>query len=117
MVKNEKRDSSSKFEKQLMEQLTNAKLTKDQLRQFSDSIVQLRKHSVVLERIWRYGQPPVIDGIILKGRLALDDARNLADIVKTPHLRGIDVFPLGIINPDVFELRVKIGEKIEQFQR
>jgi hypothetical protein len=116
MVKKEKRDSSEKFEKQLMEQLTNAKLTKEQLRQFSNTIVELRKHSIIPERIWRYGQP-AIDGLVLEGRLALDDVKNLADIVKTPNLRGVEVFPLGIINPDVFELRLKIGEQIQQFQR
>lgn len=116
MVKQEKRDSSAKFEKQLMEQLTHAKLSKEQLREFSDTIVELRKHSVIPERIWRYGQP-AIDGVILEGRLAADNVKNLAEIVKTPLLRGVEVFPLGIINPDVFELRVKIGEKIQQFQR
>jgi hypothetical protein len=99
-----------------MEQLTNAKLTKEQLRQFSNTIVELRKHSIIPERIWRYGQP-AIDGLVLEGRLALDDVKNLADIVKTPNLRGVEVFPLGIINPDVFELRLKIGEQIQQSQR
>lgn len=116
MEKKEKRDSSAKFEKQLMEQLTNAKLTKDQLRQFSNTIVELKKHSIIPERIWRYGQP-AIDGIVLQGRLAVDNVSRLADIVKTPLLRGIEVFPLGIINPDVFELQIKIGEQIQQFQR
>lgn len=116
MKKTGKRDISEKFEKELMEQLTNAKLTKDQLRQFSDSIVELKKHSIILERIWRYGQP-AIDGIVAEGRLSADKVSGLADIVKIPHLKGIEVFPRGIINPDVFELRLKIGEKIQQFQR
>lgn len=116
MKKSEIKDSNEKFEKILLDQLSSSKLTKDQLRQFSNTIVELKKKSIIPERIWRYGQP-AIDGIMVEGRLSLDKVSNLGEIVKNPLLRGVEVFPLGIPFPDVLELRLKIGEQIQQFQR
>lgn len=116
MKKTEKKSSTEKFEKILLDQLSSSKLTKEQLREFSNTIVELKKQSITPERIWRYGQP-AIDGIVVEGRLSLDKVNNLGNIVKNPLLRGVEVFPLGIPFPDVLELRLKIGEQIQQFQR
>lgn len=99
-----------------MTHLTSADISKKQLQQYSSAIVDLKKQSITPERIWRYGQP-AIDGIVVQGRLAGNDAANLAEIIKHPNLRGIEVFPLGIPFPDFLELRIKIGEQIQQYTR
>ena len=109
-------DDIKKFESGLLEYLKSSKLEKERLRSFTATIVKLKSAGFILERIWKYGQPPVIDGIVVRGRIGIKDAAKLNVIADGEKFRWCDIFPIGIPFPDFLEFRAKFGEEVEQFE-
>lgn len=99
------------YENDLMEHLSNGRMGKATLKKYSSIIATLRKHDVIVDRIWKYGIPWP-DGVVVRGRLGIDDIVKLKELFKIPELNGIEVFPLGIPYPDLLDVRFKIGEQI-----
>ncbi len=106
-----------RFEDALMGHLTDFRLDKISLRKYSSAIVDLRKNDILIDRIWRYGQPAIdgvfrTNGIGIRSRIGIKDIGKLNDIFKIRDLHSIEVFPLGIIAPELLEIRFKIGENL-----
>ena len=91
-------------------------MDKDRIRSYTTTIVKLKNAGFVLDKIWKYGQPAIIDGIVVRGRLRIDDAAKLSEVVKGSGFRWCDIFPVGIPFPDFLEVRAKFGEELEQFE-
>lgn len=105
-------ENTEKFEQALMSHLSDIKLEKATLKKYSSIIAQLRRQDLLIERIWKYGIPAP-DGVIVRGRLNLKDLAKLGKVFEIPELRKIDIFPLGIPFPDFLDVRLKIGEEVE----
>lgn len=104
-------EANMDYENELKEHLSDGRINKEALRKYSSIIATLRKNDVIIDRIWKYGQPWP-DGIIVRGRLGVDELSKISDVFKFPELQGIEVFPLGIINPELLDVRFKLGEQI-----
>lgn len=97
-----------KFETTLLKFLSKVDVDKDVLKKYSASIVQLRTKGVVIDRTWWYGRPR-IDGLYLKGRIAIKDFSALADLVQTP---GCDFFegnPIGFPALDALDVTARFN--------
>jgi hypothetical protein len=86
-------------------------MSKETLKNYSAIIATLRTHDIIVDRIWKYGIPWP-DGVIVRGRMGVDDLPKLKELFRIPELNGIEVFPLGIPYPDVLDVRFKIGDQI-----
>ncbi len=105
-----------KFEAALTEYLKSSKLDKDLVRSYTATIVKLKNSGFLLERIWKYGQPPIIDGIIVRCRIGINDAAKLGEIARGERFRWGDIFPIGIPFPEFLEVRARFGQEVEQFE-
>lgn len=104
-------ENNANFENALMSHLSDYKLDKTTLKKYSSIVAGLRKQDVIIDRIWKYGQPDP-DGIIVRGRLGVKDLSKLANVFKVPEIYGVEIFPLGIPFPDLLDVRFKLGEQI-----
>jgi len=109
-------DDIKKYEQSLLDYLKSSKMDKDRIRSYTTTIVRLKNSGFILDKIWKYGQPPIIDGVVIRGRLRISDAGKLGEVISGPGFRWCDVFPIGIPFPDLLEVRAKYGEELEQFE-
>ena len=98
----------------LVSHLKDSGLDAASLRLYSSTIAKASTHGISWEKIWKLGKPAV-DGLLAKGRLQIADVAKLKDILVLPNINGIEIFPIGIINPEAIDIRVKIGPKTQQF--
>lgn len=108
---------TKKFEEALINHLTDLRLDKNVLKKYSSAIVDLRKNDILIDRIWKYGQPAIdgifrTDGVRVRSRIGINDLGKLNDIFKIRDIHSIEVFPLGIIAPELLEVRFKMGENL-----
>jgi len=99
------------YERELMEHLSSSRMSKELLEKYSAIIATLRTHDIIVDRIWKYGMPWP-DGVIVRGRLGVDDLPKLKELFRIPELNGIEIFPLGIPYPDLLDVRFKIGDQV-----
>ena len=104
-------EQNAEFENALMTQLSDCKLDKTTLKKYSSIVAGLRKHDVIIDRIWKYGIPAP-DGVIVRGRLGIKDISKLIDVFKVQEIHGVEIFPLGIPFPDLLDVRFRLGEQI-----
>ncbi|HLT73414.1 MAG: hypothetical protein DIU61_016020 [Bacteroidota bacterium] len=105
-------ETTSKIEDFLMSNLSDNRMDKAMLKKLSSAVDKLRKHDVVVERIWRYGQP-AIDGIVVSSRVRVKDFGRLSNIFDIPELWKAEVFPIGLPYPEILQVNMRIGEQIE----
>lgn len=105
----------SEFEKALMGHLTDFRLHEEVLKKYSNAILDLRKNEVWIERIWRVGQPPIdgffrADGVGLRSRIPVKEIHKLNEIFKLKDVYSVEVFPVGIIEPEFLEVQFELNE-------
>jgi hypothetical protein len=107
-------ENTEMFEQSLMAHLSDTKLDKATLKEYSTVIAQLSKQNFMTERILITGIPAP-DGMILQGRLSVKYLENLSKFFEISTIRKIDIFPLGIPNPDYLGIKMKIGNAVKNF--
>jgi len=95
----------------LLEQLKNAPISKDQLKVYSSAIADIKKQGFIIDRIWRYGIPPY-DTIKIRTSLDPKQLSKIQELIQSIKHRHIEIFPIGIPKPDIFEVHVEIGDQI-----
>ncbi|MGI9551197.1 MAG: hypothetical protein ACR2MT_08365 [Aurantibacter sp.] len=105
-------EKNTDFEGALMAHLSDCKLDEDTLKKYSAIVAGLRKQDILIDRVWKYGQPDP-DGIMVRGRLGMKDLSKLSGAFKYPEIHGVEIFPLGIPFPELLDVRFKLGEQIE----
>ena len=105
-----------KFEKNLIAHLKSREFSANQARSYSATITKFKTSGFIIDRIWKYGQPPRIDGFVVGGKFGTNEIGKFGDIVKNPEFRRCEIFPIGIINPDGWGFRARFGEGADQFQ-
>ena len=103
-----------KFENALISHLNDYKLEEAALKEYSSTIVELRKNDIQIDKIWKYGQPSIdgffrTDGVDIRSHINTKDIEKLTEIFKIKNLHSIEVFPLGIVDPELLDIRFKIG--------
>jgi hypothetical protein len=103
------------IEDALMRELRFGGLDKDNLKELVGIAAGLHKAGLNRIKAFPKGIPPVVDSIGVTGVL---DAAKLAEalnilLTKTPRLAGVELFPLGIPFPEVFEVHVVLGAPVE----
>ena len=106
-------ENAEKFEQQLLEHLGDDQLERGTLKRYSRAIAGLRKQNFHIDRIWRYGQPPRIDGFYAQSRISVQDVARLGEVVREPGLNRIIILPMGIPFPEWLDVRFKIGEEVQ----
>lgn len=106
---------AKKFESDLLNNLKSRKFDVNLAKNYSATITKFKLSGYVLDRIWRFGQPPNFDGFAISGRCGTGDVVKIAELIKNQDFRGVEIFPIGIINPDGFGFVAKFGEGAEQF--
>ncbi len=90
----------------LMKHLSHPDLDKTMLKQYSSRLAAMKAANLKFERIWWIGTPwPEI--LNVQTRISL---KNVADIQKliTPEISSVEVFPLGLPDPEELQAIVKI---------
>jgi hypothetical protein len=103
-------ENIEKFEQALIAQLIEPSLDKTTLKRYSSVLAQLQNQKLSIERIWKIGMP-YPDTLMVQGRLGVNDFVNLYKVFEIPRIQGLEIFPLGIINPEFLEFRLKIDQK------
>lgn len=95
------------FEKSLDAFILQRGIDKKLISTYAKSIAALQQSGLEIIDILDRGIP-VPDWILVKARMPAGKVELLAEVLKVPRLRGIDIFPYGIINPEL-ELNLRIG--------
>ncbi len=96
------------FETALMKRLSHPGLDKSFLKQASASILEAKRLGFQIDDIYVKGQP-AFDKIIVKGIPAPDFLVKSKNLLTLEHFRRFEIFPKGIINPDVFGAELTFG--------
>lgn len=107
MATSVKLPNTASFEKSLDAFLVQRGVDKKLVSNYAKSIAALQRSGIEIIDILDRGIP-VPDWILVKARMPSGKVELLSEVLKVPKLRGIDIFPYGIINPEL-ELNLKIG--------
>lgn len=93
----------------LTERLRALGVDREHLMEAADKFATLKAENILGSRIWVRGIPAV-DQIGISSIVTARFLDDLISIIKESEwLRTIDVFPYGIIAPDVYEVRATFG--------
>lgn len=104
---------NSNFKEALMDQLSNAKFSDKALKKYSNILADLNNKNFIIERVWWYGQPPLIDTVMASTRLKLDELNVLKELANVPGLKSIKGFPIGIVDPEAFDFHFQIDGPLQ----
>ena len=91
------------LEEDLMKHLSDSGLEKDVLKKHSAALAAVSR-SLILERIWWKGTPWP-DFLTVQGRLPLERISELGTVINN-NIYGLEVFPLGLINPEALQVNI-----------
>ncbi len=91
----------------LMKHLSSPNMDKTSLRHYSTVISHLQKQNLVVERVFWKG---IIwpDTFVAQARIGLDDIDVLKKLFGGRNIYAVEMFPLGIINPEAFQLNILV---------
>ena len=103
------------LEKELTHALRFSGLDKDNLNELVRIVVGLKEDGLETLRVFPKGLPPIVDGLQVQTLVNTSELTAVLTqiLTNTPRLRGVSVFPFGIINPEVFQVNVDIGETVQ----
>ena len=108
---------AKKYEADMISFLKDRKFDKDLAKNYSATITKFKLSGYILDKIWRYGQPGRFDGFAISGRCGTGEVGKIGELIKNQDFRGVEIFPIGIINPDGFGFTARFGEGAEQFNQ
>lgn len=98
---------SVNFEEALLKFFDERQIDKKFLSTYTKSIARLQASGVEIINVLDRGTP-VPDWVLVTGRMKVADFSKLKDAFILPKMRGFEVFPIGIINPEL-QLAFKFG--------
>lgn len=92
----------------LMKHLSSPNMDKASLRHYSGLLSHLQSHKLVVERVFWKG---IIwpDTFVAQTRIDMADIDILRKLFTNRGLHGLEVFPLGLINPEAFQLNILVS--------
>ncbi|MBD2755689.1 hypothetical protein [Spirosoma validum] len=96
------------FETALLKRLSHAQFDKEFLRSASSSIMEFRKMGYDVNGAFPMGKL-AFDSILIRGTINPEAFTRIKDLLKVPTLKTFEVFPIGIIGPDVFQFKATLG--------
>ena len=102
-------------EEALMRELRFGGFDKDQLKELVGIVAGIQKGGLRRMRVFPKGQPPKPNALSVSGVMEANEiSRFLGEILtKTPMLSKLEVFPYGILLPEIFRVRMDIGSPLE----
>lgn len=102
-------------EKQLLHLLRFSGIEDDNLRELVAIVVGLQNKGLTSIRVFPRGLPPVVDGLNVQATIGAGELGNILTTVltQTPRLSGVSIFPYGIVNPEVFQVSLALGNTVE----
>jgi hypothetical protein len=102
------------LETQLLHLLRFSGLDKENLKELVAIVVGLQGKGLGPFRVFPRGIFPVTDGLALQAHVAAADlSKILGAVVQIPRLGGVSIFPYGIVNHEIFQVNVAIGNTVE----
>ncbi|MDQ1086372.1 hypothetical protein [Siphonobacter sp. SORGH_AS_1065] len=95
------------FETALLKRLSHAEFDKEFLRSASGSIVEMRKMGFDIHEAFPKGKIR-FDRVFIKGQFPPDMIPKLGDAFKINGLNRFDVFPIGILSPDLYRFQLTL---------
>ena len=94
-----------------MEQLTDAKVSRDLLKKASATIAYMQKAGFKLEQGFPKGKFGP-DRMVIQATISTDLIKDrLSSLLNIPNSRRYDIFPYGILIDDFYRIRVEIGSR------
>jgi hypothetical protein len=95
------------FEKSLDAFITLRGIDKKLVSTYAKSIAALQSSGFEILDVLDNGQP-VPDWIMVKAKISSGGIGKISDIMKLPKWMGVDIFPEGIVNPELV-MNIKLG--------
>jgi hypothetical protein len=101
-------ENVQEFEKALVEHLDGGS-DKATLKDFTDTIVQLKKQGFIIDQILKKGIPIPVE-FIVKCRIDKARASALNEFIFKGKYYGLEIFPYGIPWPEIFRVNITLND-------
>ncbi len=79
------------------------------IKELAGTIATLQKAGIRVDDVFPYGIPYQQDGVSIRAHLSHEQMKSLGELIpKLGAIRDIQVFPRGIVNPEIFRLHVNM---------
>ncbi len=107
--------NSKSFKEALMAKFSKDEVCSKTLHQYSDVLAKVNAEYFPIKRVWWLGQPPFLS-VKASTTIPADDLKKLVDVGQIDQLTKFEVFPYGILNPDLFRVDFQFGGVEEQIR-